>query len=102
MYGDRENFCRGAMIGNLLHGRGKRQVGIPLQIARGDHFMPGMVGVVECEVMTPLIEGMAELRAAGKGFELVSVRTKADVMPTFLQRRHLASIRETDVGTAVA
>ncbi len=60
-----KNLGGGAMIGHLFHDARYRQVRIALQVARGDHFVTAMVGVVEGEMMSPVVERLAELRAAG-------------------------------------
>ena len=66
------------------------------QVGRPDHLVAQVVGVVEGEVAAPLVEGVAELGAAGEGLELARARPEADAVVAHVHGRRLRPARETD------
>ncbi len=68
--GDRVHGGGRSVVGGVLHGGPEQEVGVALQVARGDHLVAGVVGVVEGEVVPPVVEGVAELGSARQGLHL--------------------------------
>ena len=90
-----------AMIRNVLHCGWNQQVGIAIEIARSNHFVAGVVGIVESEVVTPGIKRMAELSLAGTLFDSETVRAEAHCTARNVHRCNIVSIRKAQGLTRI-
>jgi hypothetical protein len=75
--GDRIDLRVAAVVGHVLHRAGGRQRRVAGQVTRRDHLVASVVRVVEREVVAPLVEGVAELRAPGARLDLPRVQPEA-------------------------
>ncbi len=73
-----------------------------MEVASRDDLVAQVVPVLLREVAAPRVERMAELRAAGEGFELVGLGPEPDSVPADREALGVGHVREPDLLARVA
>src|SRR5579872_7256871 len=67
---DRKNFGGGLVIGYVFDRATDGQIAVALEITSRDGLLLNVIRIADGEVASPIVEALAELRAAGERFQL--------------------------------